>query len=102
MSNTPIIKERDGLISTSVFTRSADVNGRQATFYSVCIQRAYKKKGDTEYTRETINLDKDDVLKLANLLTKTYNKIVDEINLPKAKPVDDSWGEPVLNDGIPF
>lgn len=104
--NTPIIKERDGLISTSVFTRDADINGRQATFYSVSVQRAYKKKGDADYTRESINLDSDDLLKMANLLTETYNEIRKLAKAPKsapAKSIDDGWGDNVIQeDGIPF
>lgn len=101
--NTPIIKERDGLISTSVFTRDVDINGRQTTFYSVSVQRAYKKKGDTEYTRESINLDSDDLLKMANLLTETYNDIRKLANTPKpaqVKSIDDGWGDNVIQDDV--
>lgn len=106
MSNQPITQEKDRLLSTSIFTRTADINGRHVTFYSVSVQRAYKKKGDTEYTRESINLDSEDLLKMANLLTETYNSIRKLANTPKtapAKSVDDSWGENVIQeDGIPF
>jgi hypothetical protein len=106
MSNQPIINERDVLLSTSVFPRTVEINGKQRTFYSVSVQRAYKKKGDADYTRESINLDSDDLLKMANLLTETYNEIRKLEKAPKSAPVksiDDSWGENVIQeDGIPF
>lgn len=106
MSNQPIINERDVLLSTSVFPRDVEINGKQRTFYSVSVQRAYKKKGDTDYTRESINLDSDDLLKMANLLTETYNEIRKLTKAPKsapAKSIDDGWGENVIQDDqIPF
>lgn len=103
MSNQPIINERDVLLSTSVFPRTVDINGKQRTFYSVSIQRAYKKKGDTEYTRESINLDSDDLLKMANLLTETYNEIRKLANTPKpaqVKSIDSTWGDNVIQDDV--
>jgi hypothetical protein len=110
MSNQPIINERDILLSTSVFPRTVEINGKQRTFYSVSVQRAYKKKGDADYTRESINLDSDDLLKMANLLTETYNEIRKlAITAKPAKAKTDDWGEAVIkletnttDDEIPF
>lgn len=103
MSNQPIINERDVLLSTSVFTRTVEVNGKQKTFYSVSVQRSYKKKSDADYTRESINLDSDDLLKMANLLTETYNDIRKLANTPKpaqVKSIDDGWGDNVIQDDV--
>lgn len=106
MSNQPIINERDVLLSTSVFPRTVEINGKQRTFYSVSVQRAYKKKGDAEYTRESINLDSDDLLKMANLLTETYNEIRKlAITAKPDQAKTDDWGEAVVkidDDTIPF
>lgn len=103
MSNQPIINERDVLLSTSVFPRDVEINGKQRTFYSVSVQRAYKKKGDAEYTRESINIDSDDLLKMANLLTETYNEIRKLAKAPKpaqVKSIDGTWGDNVIQDDV--
>ena len=110
MSNQPIINERDVLLSTSVFPKTFEKDGKQRTFYSVSVQRSYKKTGDTEYSRENINLNSDDLLKMANLLTETYNEIRKLANISKpAKAKTDDWGEAVIkletnttDDEIPF
>ncbi|MBO7733080.1 MAG: hypothetical protein J6S67_11020 [Methanobrevibacter sp.] len=68
----PVINRKDKGISFSVFKRES--NGKQ--YYSVCLQRSYKKKDATEWTRETINLFPDELLMLSNLAQCTYTDLV--------------------------
>ena len=71
MTNTPILQNRDRALSVSVFRKESD----KGAYYSVCLQRSHKQ-GD-EWKREQINLFAEDLLKIANISTKTYNDILD-------------------------
>lgn len=93
----PIITKRDKNLSISVFQNETN-DGKK--YYSIQLQRSYLKKGETEWTRETINLFKDDLLPLSKLSSDVYGDIGNE---PKEK------GSPELgrnsydfNDDIPF
>lgn len=72
---TPIITNRDRRLSASVFQKDKDGQ----TYYSVCVQRSWKKEGSDEYEREQINLFPDDLLRFANLFTKTYADILSHV-----------------------
>ncbi len=78
--NMPVISRYDRLLSASVFSREVDLkgDGKLQTVYSVCIQRSYqnKKKGD-EWIREKINLTPDECLRMAAMLTRTYQETLD-------------------------
>ena len=77
MENKPIISNRDRKLSASVFKRqSTDENGVNRTVYSVCVQRSWKKKDSEEFDREQINLFPDDLLRFADLFTRTYRDIL--------------------------
>ncbi len=84
MTNTPVLQNRDRALSVSVFRKESD----KGDYYSVCLQRSYKR-GD-EWKREQINLFPEDLLKIANLSTKTYNNILD---LPPVEKPDETFGE---------
>lgn len=85
MTNTPILQNRDRALSVSVFNKESD----KGTYYSVCLQRSHKQ-GD-EWKREQINLFADDLLKIANICTKTYNNILDLPPLAKSNEPDGEY-----------
>lgn len=72
MNEKPIIQRKDGNISMSVFyNQTNDGKG----YYSIQLQRSYKKKDDQDWTRETINMFPEDLLKLENIAGCTYTDI---------------------------
>ena len=72
MADTPIIQRKDGNISMSVFyNHTTDGKG----YYSIQLQRSYKKKDDQDWTRETISMFPEDLLKLENMSGCTYTDI---------------------------
>ncbi len=72
MNEKPIIQRKDGNINMSVFYNiGSDGKG----YYSITLQRSYKKKGSEEWTRETIGMFQDDLLKLENIAGCTYTDI---------------------------
>ena len=91
----PVIQARDKGLSISVFEKEK--------YYSVCLQRSYKKKGDADYTRETINLFADDLPKLAVLANKVYADILNQKPAP-ANAEKTSWDNSITTDDseIPF
>lgn len=96
----PVIQLRDKGLSISVFEKETADNKK---YYSVCLQKSYIKKGDTDYTRETINLFSDDLPKLSILASTAY---VDTLN-QKPAPANvetTSWDSNIKidNDEIPF
>lgn len=104
--STPIIKLRDRTLSAAVFefkNQDGSVN------LSVNIQRSFKKKGESDYTTEEIHCYEDDLLKLANLCTQTYNHIINSratTNSAPAKPAAAQaaapTSAPAVDDTIPF
>ena len=68
----PVIKLSDRGLSIGVFEYK---NQDGSVNMSCNIQRSYKKKDAQEWTRENINCYDDDLLKIANLCTETYNAI---------------------------
>ena len=110
MENTekqpPIISRKDKGISFSVFKRNS--NGKD--YYAISLQRSYKKKDDTDWTRETIHLFADDLLVLSNLAQCTYTDLV-ALQRKKAKAeVKQAWEksqgaelpDSAFDDPIPF
>jgi len=98
MSNTPVVKNRDLGVSTAVFEWT-NQDGKKT--YSVSLQRSYKKKDEKEYTDEIINMYPEDLLKVANLLTRTYNDLLDY--RAATKPViTPSTPSSIDSDNIPF
>ena len=86
MTNTPILQNRDRALSCSVFKKESD----KGSYYSICLQRSHKQ-GD-EWKREQINLFAEDLLKIANICTKTYNDILDT-ELPAPAKSNEPDGE---------
>ena len=72
MNEKPIIQRKDGNINMSVFY-NATKDGKG--YYSIQLQRSYKKKDDQDWTRETINMFPEDLLKLENIAGCTYTDI---------------------------
>ena len=97
----PVIQERDKGLSISVFEKEKETADNKK-YYSVCLQRSYKKKGESEYTREEINLYKEDLLLLANLAQTSYNEIraLEKEDKPSSTVAksDDNYAD----DSIPF
>lgn len=97
--NKPVIQARDKGLSISVFEKETADNKK---YYSVCLQRSYKKKGDTDYTRETINLFADDLPKLAVLANKVYADILNQKPVP-SNAEKTIWDNSITTDNdIPF
>ena len=103
--STPIIKLRDRTLSAAVFefkNQDGSVN------LSVNIQRSFKKKGESDYTTEEIHCYEDDLLKLANLCTQTYNQIINSRAVTGAPAKSASTqvaapaSAPAVDDDIPF
>ena len=90
----PVIKLNDKGISIAVFEFKNDFGKT----FSANLQRSYKKKDSEEWTREEIHCYEDDLLKIANLCTQTYNAIVAarKVATPEVKT------EEVKPDNIPF
>lgn len=103
-NNSPIFSIRDRLLSASCFRKTyTREDGSYGVLYSVCLQRAYKKKGESEYTREQINLTPDDLLKLARLCTTAYGKTVDAAALDRPAKADHPAQEmSLVDDDLPF
>lgn len=76
MSNQPVVQTRDRNLSASVFSREVDLkgDGKLVPMYSIAVQRSYKRKGEDQFQRETINLNLDDCLRFAELLRTIYLK----------------------------
>lgn len=101
----PIIKLRDRTLSVAVFefkNQDGSVN------LSVNLQRSFKKKGESEYTTEEIHCYEEDLLKIANLCTQTYNRLV-ESRAATAAPAKSTTTQaaaptsaPADDDMIPF
>lgn len=106
----PVIQNRDRLLSASVFSREVDFknDGHTQTVYSVSLQRSYQKKDGKDWFRENINLSPDECLRLANLLIRTYNSIVNYVQEHKKStssadyPAQAMETPNELNDDIPF
>lgn len=104
--STPIIKLRDRTLSAAVFefkNQDGSVN------LSVNIQRSFKKKGESDYTTEEIHCYEDDLLKLANLCTQTYNQIINSRAVAGApaksattQATTQTSAAPAVDDMIPF
>lgn len=102
----PIISRKDKGISFSVFKRNS--NGKD--YYSICLQRSYKKKDATEWTRETINLFPDELLMLSNLAQCTYTDLVALQRKQAKQTVKQAWEQSqgaelpdsAFDDPIPF
>ena len=92
----PVITRKDKNLNFSVF-RNTTPDGR--AYYSIQLQRSYKKKDAQDWTHETINLFPDDLLKLANLSSVTYTDIVADTRKRKGTP---TYTAPVFDDGVPF
>lgn len=69
----PIIKIKDRGLSIGVFEYR---NPDGSTSISCDVQRSYKKKDAQDWTRENIHCYEDDLLKIANICTRTYNAIM--------------------------
>ena len=99
----PIIQKRDKNLSVSVFVNQTE-DGK--SFTSFTLQRSYKKKGEEEWTRETIHLDKKEVLPCAQILSNAYSEDVSKEALPKLVSVNTVQDQPVqantTDDDIPF
>lgn len=99
----PIIQKRDKNLSVSVFVNKTE-DGK--SFTSFTLQRSYKKKGEEEWTRETIHLDKKEVLPCAQILSNAYSEDVSKEALPKLAQTDRNSYEvldnPLDNTDIPF
>lgn len=101
MDNKPIISNRDRKLSASVFKKQAtDENGVNHTVYSVCIQRSWKKKDSDEYEREQINLFPDDLLRFADLFTRTYRDILTDVQSQPKETKE--YPSQSFDDDIPF
>ena len=92
----PIIQRKDGNLNFSVFSNQTN-DGK--TYYSIQFQRSYKRKGSDDWTRETVNLFPDDLLKLSSLASVTYTDIIAHTRKVKGHP---TYTSPELNDDIPF
>lgn len=107
-TNKPVINQRDRNLSASVFCRKVDLkgDGKLVPMYSVCLQRSYKKKGDDEWQRETINLNLDDCLRLCNLAQGIYNQTLAYASQNKETSAKDYPAQAMdadgFEDGIPF
>lgn len=95
----PIIQKRDKNLSVSVFVNQT-TDGK--SYHSIQLQRSYKKKGQQDWTRETINLFKEDLLPLAQIVSDAYSEIVKGETLPKLSQTDRNSYDPVDNTDIPF
>lgn len=67
MSENKPTQIRDGVLSISKFENISDTGA----FYSYSFSKGYKDKEDN--WKNTTNLNKSDLLRLANLLIKAYN-----------------------------
>jgi hypothetical protein len=92
--NKPLFNLRDKNLSASCFVRSGEKDGRSYSFKSICLQRSYKKKGDEDFSHEQININHDDLLKLARLCVSAYTE---GLSITAQETSDD-----LPNDGIPF
>lgn len=92
----PIIQRKNENLNFSVFQNTTQ-DGK--AYYSIQLQRSYKKKGQQDWTRETINLFPDDLLKLANMSSVVYTDIVAHTQKNKQTP---TYTMPDLNDGVQF
>lgn len=80
MADKPIISRRDGNISMSVFY-NIGTDGK--SYYSIQLQRSYKKKDAQDWTREDVTMFPDDLLKLENIARCTYTDIKSDENKRK-------------------
>lgn len=95
----PIIQKRDKNLSISVFT---NVTNDGKSYHSIQLQRSYKKKGQQDWTRETINLFKDDLLPLSQILSDTYSRIVSDETAQKIVNTDRNSYDPQDMTDVPF
>jgi hypothetical protein len=97
--NTPIVKYNNGTIGAAIFKQQGE-DGKN--YYSVCMQRSYKKKGTEEWIRESVNMFPDDMLKAAEVLRVTYNMLVEYLHKNKAEKQDFPKQAIEDADNIPF
>jgi len=109
-ANKPVVSTRDRNLSISVFARqTTDQQGVNHTSYGACLQRSYRKKDASDWTREQINLFPEELLKLAALCVRTYNDTIAyaQANQPQggsypAQTLDEPIDNALPNDAIPF
>ena len=94
----PIIQKRDKNLSVSVFVNQTP-DGKQ--YNSIQLQRSFKKKGSQDWTRETINLFKEDLLPLAQIVSDTYTRLTEEEAISKVVQAQEKQDKP-FDDAIPF
>ena len=94
----PIIQKRDKNLSVSVFVNQTP-DGKQ--YNSIQLQRSFKKKGAQDWTRETINLFKEDLLPLAQIVSDTYTRLTEEEAISKVVQAQEKQDKP-FDDAIPL
>ncbi len=78
----PIAQLRDGLLQLAIWQRDTD----KGCFYSVTVERRYKKDGTWAGTQ---SLGEDDLLKVGELLRQAYQEILNR----KRPATDATTGE---------
>lgn len=112
--NKPVISNRDKTLSVSVFRRDkTDENGNQIITLGFSAQRAYKDKNTGEWLRKDIQMFPEEVLRMANLLQKSYMDAINylETHRPQRNQTEhpqasmntpEDMPESTLDDDIPF
>ena len=95
----PIIQHRDKNLSIAVFLNTTK-EGKE--YKSIQLQRSYKKKGQDEWIRETINLFPEDLEPLGQLITDTQMGIAQANSASKMANIGRNSYDPVDNTDIPF
>jgi hypothetical protein len=71
--NKPIWHEKSGLLDIACWKNTSKIDGKDVDFYSYTFQRGYKNKEDE--WENTQSLRRQDLLPLAQLLEKAYQKL---------------------------
>lgn len=91
-TNRPLASVADRNISAGIFA--------SAKGFSISFQRSYLRKGETDYTRETIHFYDDDLLRASELLREAY--LICRENWDVVKKLREEEKNQQTNDNVPF
>lgn len=83
----PIFKVRSGNISASIFKNSVEKDKKKFEFFTIALQRSYKKEDSPDWINEHINLRKNDLHKLLIVLDKVSDELF--VNKDEVKEIEE-------------
>ena len=75
MGNQPIKEWRSGAFKINVWNNEKVIDNKPIAFKTLSLQRSYKKKEESTWHNETINLRKMDLIRVQTLLNEVAKEM---------------------------